>query len=326
MQKIVVLLGGNSPERKVSLVSGAEIAGQLKLSGYQVVEIDPADYEYGHDLISAIHDQKPDLVFIGLHGGEGENGILQALLAGSKIPFTGSDYKASAVAMDKLLSKIIAIQVEVPVPAYQVLNKSDFLQNKLSAFSYYQPLLSISNPAQAIVIKPIDAGSSVGVHIINAENEWKAALADAFQYSEKILIEEYIEGRELTVTMLDGAALPVVEIKPNNGFYDYPNKYTAGNTNYIAPADLTPRETRTIQDFAVRIWQAMECAGYGRIDFRYDGRTFYFLEVNTLPGMTELSLTPMAAKAVGLSFGDLLDKIIGTVNQKSTKINKSLNQ
>jgi len=317
MQKIVVLLGGNSPERKVSLVSGSEIAGQLKQSGYQVVEIDPADYQYGHELINAIQSQQPDLVFIGLHGGEGENGILQAMLAGSKIPFTGSDYKASAVAMDKLLSKIIAIQAGVPVPAYITIDKSDYKQGKLS-FSKSKLFLSELNPNPEIVVKPLDAGSSVGVHIVADEIKWNEALADAFQYSEKILIEEYIAGRELTVTMLDKKALPVVEIKPHKGFYDYPNKYSAGNTDYFAPAELNPQETQTIQNYAVRIWQAMDCNGYGRIDFRYDGKTFYFLEVNTLPGMTPLSLTPMAAKAVGISFGDLLDKIISTVINKST--------
>ena len=119
------------------------------------------------------------------------------------------------------------------------------------------------------------------------------------------------------MTILDKEALPVVEIKPHQGFYDYPNKYTAGNTNYIAPAELSPSEVKTVQNYAVRIWRAMECSGYGRIDFRYDGNTFYFLEVNTLPGMTPLSLTPMAAKAIGINFGDLLDKIISTVTKNS---------
>ena len=317
MQKIVVLLGGNSPERKVSLVTGSEVAGQLRKNGYQVFEIDPADYECGHELISAIHSLKPDLVFIGLHGGEGENGILQAMLAGSKIPFTGSDYKASALAMDKLLSKIIALREEVPVPAYHIAYKSDYQQHKLSSYGEIRQLLSPSDPSKELVVKPVDAGSSVGVHIVKDDKEWEAALADAFQYSDKVLMEEFIAGRELTVTVLDNEALPVVEIKPHKGFYDYPNKYTAGNTNYIAPAELTPSEVKIIQDYAVRIWRAMECSGYGRIDFRYDGNTFYFLEVNTLPGMTPLSLTPMAAKAVGINFGDLLDKIISTVTKNS---------
>ncbi|MFO7659843.1 MAG: D-alanine--D-alanine ligase [Candidatus Cloacimonadaceae bacterium] len=315
MQKIVVLLGGKSPERKVSLVSGSEISKQLKLNGYQVIEMDPADYETGHELISAIDVRKPDLVFIGLHGGEGENGILQAMLAGSRIPFTGSDYKASAVAMDKLLSKIIAMQIEVPVPKHKILYKSDYQLNRLQSFDDYQKTLLKSGSAHELVVKPNDAGSSVGVHIVKAEKSWLKALADAFRYAEKVLVEEYIEGRELTVTILDKEALPVVEIKPHNGFYDYPNKYTSGNTDYIAPAELNQTEVNMVQDYAVRIWQAMECSGYGRIDFRYDGKTFYFLEVNTLPGMTPLSLTPMAAKAVGISFGDLLDRIIGTLKR-----------
>lgn len=316
MQKIVVLLGGKSPERKVSLVSGSEISKQLKSNGYQVIDMDPADYEQGHGLIQAIAVQKPDLVFIGLHGGEGENGILQAMLAGSKIPFTGSDYKASAVAMDKLLSKIIALQIGVPVPKYKVIYQYDYQTNQLQSCAECLQLLSNSDTAGELVVKPVDAGSSVGVHIVNDESAWQKALADAFQYSERVLVEQYIEGRELTVTILDKEALPVVEIRPHSGFYDYPNKYTSGNTDYIAPAELDQQEVSMIQDYAVRIWQAMECSGYGRIDFRYDGKTFYFLEVNTLPGMTPLSLTPMAAKAVGISFGELLDRIIGTVNRK----------
>jgi len=315
MQKIVVLIGGKSPERKVSLVSGSEISKQLKSNGYQVIEMDPADYEKGHELIQAIDVHKPDLVFIGLHGGEGENGILQAMLAGSKIPFTGSDYKASAVAMDKLLSKIIALQVGVPVPKYSIVYKYDYQTNRLQSYAECLQMLSNSETAKELVVKPVDAGSSVGVHIVNDESSWQKALADAFQYSDRVLVEEYIEGRELTVTILDKEALPVVEIKPHSGFYDYPNKYTSGNTDYIAPAELDQQEVSMVQDYAVRIWQAMECSGYGRIDFRYDGKTFYFLEVNTLPGMTPLSLTPMAAKAVGISFGELLDRIIGTVNK-----------
>lgn len=313
MLKIVVLLGGKSPEREVSLVSGREISKQLVLNGYQVSELDPADYAFGHELIAAIQQIHPDLVFIGLHGGDGENGILQAMLDGNGIAYTGSGFKASAVAMDKLLSKYIARQAEVPVPAFLLLEKSN--QQFLSTLTYDSLVIQLNQHSarQEVVIKPVDAGSSVGVHIVSSAAAFDQALQDAFLYSDKVMAEEYVVGRELTVTMLDGEVLPVVEIKPKNGFYDYPNKYTPGNTIYQAPAELNEAETKQVQNYARRIWKAMECAGYGRIDFRYDGTEFYFLEVNTLPGMTPLSLTPMAAKAVGIDFDELLDRIIGSV-------------
>jgi D-alanine-D-alanine ligase len=318
MLKIIVLLGGNSPERQVSLVSGAEIARQLRLNGHHVSELDPADFSAGHELIAAIYNHHPDLVFIGLHGGDGENGILQAMLEGSKIPFTGSGFKASAVAMDKLLSKFIAGQAGVPVPSFLMYNKTETNDNTKLTYDIIKSALSSTNSAKEIVIKPVDAGSSVGVHIVSGEDGFQNAITDAFKYSEKLMVEEYIAGRELTVTILDGTALPVVEIKPRNGFYDYPNKYTAGNTVYQAPAELAPDETQKVQHYAMKIWQAMECSGYGRIDFRYDGKEFYFLEVNTLPGMTPLSLTPMAAKAVGINFSELLDRIIDSVQSEKS--------
>jgi D-alanine-D-alanine ligase len=313
MSKVAVLLGGTSPEREVSLVSGAEIAQQLRLNGHQVCEFDPADFAFGHELLAAIHQTQPDLVFLGLHGGDGENGVLQALLGSSGLRFTGSGFKASAVAMDKLLSKYIASQAEVPYPDYYVLEKSDFTRGLCGSYDEYRRGFAASGTGAEIVVKPAEAGSSVGVHIVKDEVSWQAALQDAFLYSNKVLVEQYIEGRELTVTVLDGVAMPVVEIKPHNGFYDYPNKYTAGNTTYVAPAELNDSEAKKVQDFAVKIWQAMNCSGYARIDFRYNSRQFYFLEVNTLPGMTPLSLTPMAAKAVGISFGELLERIIGAI-------------
>lgn len=310
MLSIVVLLGGSSPEREVSLTSGKEISAQLRLNGHKVTEIDPAEFPFWHDMIKAILETNPDLVFIGLHGGDGENGVLQAILSGSTIPYTGSQFKASVIAMDKLLSKYIAEQAKVPVPQFILYNKSG---NNSVGFNPQQEMIDkYNNPnlASILVIKPNDAGSSVGVHILSAEQNPADAINEAFKYSEQVLIEEFIEGRELTVTVLDGTPLPVVEIIPKQGFYDYPNKYTKGNTTYIAPANLTTTETLDIQNHALNVWKAMGCKGYARIDFRYNGTEFFFLEVNTLPGMTPLSLTPMAAKAMGMDFGTLLDKII----------------
>jgi D-alanine-D-alanine ligase len=322
MLNVIVLLGGKSSEREVSLVSGKEISKQLALNGHKVIELDPADYQFGHELITAIKSFKADLVFIGLHGGEGENGILQAMLDGSSIPYTGSGYKASAVAMDKMYAKLIAQYANVPVPQSLIFSRQD-CENKLyPSFKDCLEKLSQDKLNSKLVVKPADAGSSVGVHIIDNESDYTNAIADAMQYSEKIMAEEFIAGRELTVTVLNGKALPVVEIKPHQGFYDYSSKYTKGFTDYQAPADLSTEESIIVQEYAVNIWHAMECSGYARIDFRYDGKVFYFLEVNTLPGMTPLSLTPMAAKAVGMNFGELLEAIMSIASHKSQTITK----
>ncbi len=320
--KIVVLLGGNSPERDVSLVSGAEIAGQLVRDGHDVVSLDPAAYPTGHEMISAVKAESPALVFIALHGGEGENGVVQAQLTGSRIPFTGSGFKASAVAMDKLLTKLMASTAGIPVPAHTVLELDKFENGAYRDGGEYFDRLAGRESEQTLVLKPADAGSSVGVHIVSDTSEWDEALADAFRYSRLVLAEQYIAGRELTVTVLDGEALPVVEIRPRQGFYDYRNKYNKGNTDYDAPAALEPGEKRRIQVKAVRMWRIVNCSGYARIDFRYDGKTFYFLEVNTLPGMTPLSLTPMAAQAAGIDFGGLLDRIIRSALQAFKNTNR----
>ncbi len=309
--KIVVLLGGNSPEREVSLNSGKMISRQLAESGHEVIEIDPADYAYQHDMLIELHQINPETVFIGLHGGDGENGRIQAILDAEKIRYTGSGFKASAMAMDKLVSKLIARESGIPVPRYFVMNKKS-----MGAFGnlYQMVLQAIFANAEGgkLVVKPVDAGSSVGVNIVCSEKEFISAVHDALEFSNLAIAEEYIEGRELTVTILNGIPLPVVEIKPHQGWYNYFNKYKEGTTSYHVPADISSEEAAVIQEYALKIWQALDCAGYARIDFRSDGKDFFFLEVNTLPGMTSLSLTPMAAKAIGISFGELLEKIISS--------------
>ncbi len=309
MLKIVVLLGGKSPERDVSLVSGAEVAKELRLQGNVVFEIDPAAFSRGSDMLNAISSTGADVVFNGLHGGDGENGIIQAMLAQSGFRSTGSDFKASSIAMDKLISKLLAMKAGVPVPRYWICDKSDF-QNLPPAFSDVCHEIYHKEENTRLVIKPVDAGSSVGISIINSDAEWLPAMEEAFRYAERVIVEAFVEGKELTVTVLAGKALPVVEIRPVNGWYDYKSKYTKGETEYISPDTLTAEETAKVQHYALKVWQIMQCSGYARIDFRYNGTYFYFLEVNTLPGMTPLSLTPMAAKAIGMTFGDLLKEII----------------
>ncbi|HNV62004.1 MAG TPA: D-alanine--D-alanine ligase [Candidatus Cloacimonas acidaminovorans] len=306
MEKIVVLKGGTSPEREVSLVSGAEIASALRNMDYSVIEIDPADYPKLSDLLTAIQNEQPLLVFNGLHGGSGENGELQAALSLAGIKFTGSGFKASCFSMDKYISKLIALAEGIPVPKY-ILMREDLLEDYQDVEDYSGFSNQLGLP---IIVKPNDAGSSVGISRVECLEDLKPAVQKALQYSHSVLLEEYIPGRELTVTIIDSEAYPVVEIKPLEGWYDYTNKYTHGKTKYEAPAQIDDTVAKLLQLYALRLWKAFGLSGYARIDFRYDGLKPYFLEVNTLPGMTSLSLTPMAAKAAGMSFQELLQKII----------------
>ena len=306
MKNICVLKGGNSSEREVSLKSGAAIAAELRELGFQVSELDPADHPDLDELLAAIKAEHTDLVFIGLHGGLGENGKLQAALDLAGIPFTGSGFEACCVTMDKYLSKLVAQAEGIPTPAY-IMMREDLIcdyntDEDLTGF--------VSALGMPVVVKPNDGGSSVGISIVKQIGDLKSAVRAAFNESRQVLVERFISGRELTVTVLDGQALPVVEIKPLQGWYDYRNKYTKGNTEYIAPAVLQPAVAQLVQLYAARLWKAFGLKGYARVDFRYDGEKAWFLEVNTLPGMTSLSLTPMAAKAAGISFAGLLEKII----------------
>lgn len=306
MKNICVLKGGNSSEREVSLKSGSAITAELLGLGYQVFELDPADHPDLDGLLSAMKTQNADLVFMGLHGGLGENGKLQAALELAGIPFTGSGFEACSMTMDKYVSKLIASAEGVPTPAC-ILMREDLITD----YNTDDDLLGfIGGLGMPVVVKPNDGGSSVGISIVERIQDLKPAVALAFRESGQVLLEQFINGRELTVTVLDGKALPVVEIKPLQGWYDYQNKYTKGNTEYIAPADLEPAVAHLVQLYATRLWKAFGLKGYARVDFRYDGDKAWFLEVNTLPGMTSLSLTPMAAKAAGISFAGLLEKII----------------
>lgn len=300
-KKILILSGGLSEEADVSRITASEIQQALQAQSYQTQLIDPADFPSYCEMVTAIKKQAPDIVFNGLHGTDGEDGKIQALLQLENIPFTGSDYNSSALAMDKEISGMIAQQIGIPLPRRLIFQDS-------SEFTPQQIEDVLGLP---LVIKPNNSGSSCGITVISDEMQMIPAFSLAKVYSQKVIFEEFITGRELTVTILGSKALPVVEIKPKTGWYDYANKYTKGNTIYESPAKLSDHETEIIQEFAKRIFFQLGCSVYGRVDFRYDGDFFYFLEVNTLPGMTPLSLTPMAAAAAGIDFQELLTRIIG---------------
>ena len=306
MDKIAVLEGGTSPEREISLRSGEAIAKALREKGYEVIELDPADYSDFYSLISKLRTEKISIVFIGLHGGTGENGELQAALSLAGFKYTGSGPKACTLTMDKYVSKLMALDEGIPAPEY-ILMREDLLNDYQDPIDFSAIEAKLGLP---IIVKPNDSGSSVGISIVDKLFELKDAVKLALTYSDSVLLEQYIPGKELTATVLDGKALPLIEIRPLNGWYDFNNKYSKGHSEYLCPAPVEESVSQLIQLYAERLWKVLGLKGYARIDFRYDGNKPYFLEVNTLPGMTDLSLTPMAAKAVGINFPELVDKIV----------------
>jgi len=316
MERITVLKGGDSPEREVSLVSGAAIANGLRGSGLEVTELDPADFSSLDKLIDRLKELGTGLIFLGLHGGSGENGQLQAALDLAGLRYTGSGFQACALTMDKYVAKLLAREEGVPVADW-VLLRGD----QLGDYEDPRDLQGIVDKlGLPLIVKPNAGGSSVGISKVETTDQLREATQQALKYSSSALLERFIPGRELTVTVLDGIALPVVEIKPFSGWYDYANKYNAGRSEYLAPAPIEEAVAQLIQMYAERLWQVFGLRSYARIDFRYDGDQPYFLEVNTLPGMTPLSLTPMAAKAVGISFADLVVKIAHlALNQDKTE-------
>ena len=327
--RIIVLMGGDSTEREVSLVSGDQISKALTENGHDVIKIDPSasrdeqtalnnsdrhwigiDYP-DFELLPAHRGSlylknilitkrlKPDVVFNALHGGKGENGIVQGMLDAAEIPYTGSDRLASTLAMEKDISKQYFRRVNIPVPKGTMLNR---------------PGASRKNVKQLqlpLVIKPNDQGSTIGLHIIETEQQIDEALSDAFRYSNKVIVEEYIAGRELTVSILKTRALPVLEIIPKHSLYDYECKYSDGMSTYQVPAKLDDTVARSIQTLALKAHRILGCSGYSRVDFRLNNDNQpYILEVNTLPGMTGTSLVPKAAKAAGITFNTLVETIV----------------
>ncbi len=284
---MAVLKGGFSTEREVSLRSGAAVANGLRLAGYMVEEID----------ITSVNVKIPhnvEAVFIALHGAFGEDGEIQNILENMKIPYTGSCPAASRLAFNKLETKKVLVSKGVPTPRYEVLTK--FEAHRLS---------------YPVVIKPVRQGSSIGVHRVLQEADLQEAFNDAIKYDELVLMEEYIEGAELTVGIVGDEALPVIEIRAPDGNYDYKAKYTKGVTEYLVPAPLDRKTTLLVQELAMATFKALNAYGYARVDIRLSKEGLpYVLELNSIPGFTETSLLPKAAKAAGYSFHELCDKIM----------------
>ncbi|SVB24639.1 uncharacterized protein METZ01_LOCUS177493 [marine metagenome] len=293
-EKVIgVLMGGLSPEREVSLASGNAVLEAVKRKGLSGVGIDVSN-----DISFAVNKNKVDIAFIALHGVYGEDGSIQGLLEYEKIPYTGPGVLASALAYDKVKSKEIFKFNEIPTADYQVFYREEKEKHERK----------LNFP---IVVKPSNQGSSIGVSIVREEKEWIAALELAFRYSKEILVEKFIEGKLLAVGMNGEQPMPIVHIKPKSAFYDYEAKYTRGKTEYTCPAELSKKEIECCEDVAVKVYRVLRGNGMPRVDLILDAEGVpYVLEMNTIPGMTQTSLLPMAAKKSGIEFDDLVIEIL----------------
>ncbi len=334
--KVVVLAGGISTERDVSLCSGSMIYRALKAKGHQAVLLDVyLGYEddpegiFERDVdwaaqIGAVSDKNPDIetikalrkdggrsffgpnvlricqsadkVFMALHGANGEDGKIQACFELLGIPYTGTDFVSSAMAMDKGITKDIFAAHQIPTPQGFRIKKGE---NSPASIAY------------PVIVKACCGGSSVGVSIARDASEYERALKEAFAYDNEAIVEQYIQGREFSVGVIEGKALPVIEIAPKQGFYDYRNKYQAGSTIETCPADLPVESAKRMQEIAERVFAALRMKAYARMDFMMDAEgNPYCLEANTLPGMTPTSLLPQEAAAVGIDFNELCEKLL----------------
>lgn len=300
VMKVAVLYGGTSGEREVSLSSGKGIINALEKKGHEVIGID-----FNPSKINELLTLDVDVVFIGLHGRFGEDGRIQGLLDMLNIPYVGSGVLGSALAMNKVKAKRIMESVGIRVAKDQAINAETFSRESF--------VLEIDYP---VVVKPASEGSTIGITIANNEQELLAGIEEAFKHDEDVLIEEFIAGMEVTVSVLGKKgveqALPVIEIVPKNKFYDYEAKYAPGGSDHIIPARVSDEITVYLQKNAVLAHQSLNCKTYSRTDFivPFDGSLPVVLEVNTLPGMTPTSLFPDAAKEIGLSYEDMIERLI----------------
>jgi D-alanine-D-alanine ligase len=303
--RILVLMGGVSTERDVSLSTGRAVAEALKTAGHTITEYDlaPASGRDVQDLVSSPELGAADVVFLALHGGEGEDGRIQALLDLLGVAYTGSGVCSSAICMDKALSKSMFGYHGISTPEWSCLKDEEVNPDAV------QKAVSTAG-GLPVVVKPVDQGSTIGISIVRRHEDLERAIALARHYSQAVLFERYIEGRELSVPIVGDDVFPIVEIRPKDGFYDYERKYTKGMSEYLCPAPIEERLARRIEQDAMKAFKVLGCEGFGRVDIRLgeDGIP-YFLEVNTIPGMTETSLVPMGARARGISFPELCDRV-----------------
>lgn len=293
-RKIAVLMGGLSAEREISLKTGRAVLVALLERGCDAVAID-----VGRDLPGQLKTAGAELAFICLHGRHGEDGTVQGLLEMMQIPYTGSGVMASSVAMDKVVTKQILLYHEISTPGFIVYRAGDDRAALLGRCRHFP-----------LVIKPAREGSTIGISIAHDRAQLEAGLDEALRHDDLILVEDFIQGDEVTVSVLNGAPLPIIKIVPKSGFYDYASKYTPGQTEYLLPAPLEAVLYNRLQEVAVAACRALSCRGAARVDFMVRDREFFCLEVNTIPGMTATSLLPKAAAAAGVPFSELAMQIL----------------
>jgi D-alanine-D-alanine ligase len=295
-KRVAVMMGGLSREREISLKTGKAILKALTEKGYMVTSIDVGD-----DIAEKLVKEKIECAFLALHGRFGEDGTIQGMLELMRIPYTGSGVLASALAMHKIMSKKFFLCEKIPTPCFEVFQREEIKKD---------PPKKISLPLP-IVVKPAREGSTIGISIVRKDEELGSALKKAGEYDEEILVEEFMKGREITVGILENIPLPVIEIVPKSGFYDYYSKYTKGETQYILPARIPREKYLYAQEIGLRAFQELGCSSLGRVDLMTDeDENPFVIDVNTMPGMTETSLLPKAASYAGIPFEDLVERIL----------------
>jgi D-alanine-D-alanine ligase len=300
---VAVLKGGRSLERQVSLRSGARVEDALERLGHEVVALDVSQ-----DLIERLRDASPDVAFIAMHGRDGEDGTVQELLEILDIPYTGSGVLACVRATDKVLAKHLMIEAGIPTPEFFAFSETAFRElGAADALPAIEERLDFP-----IVVKPSSQGSALGIKFASSAADVPAALVAAFSYDSRVLLERHVDGRDLAVSILDGEPLPVVEAVPTgDGFYDFEARYEIGRTEFVCPAALPDGLTEQAQELALRTYRLLGCSAFGRVDLMLgaDGE-LTVLEANPIPGLTETSLLPQAAEAAGISFDELVGRIV----------------
>jgi len=285
---IGVLMGGASSEREISLASGRAVLDSLLRMGFRAHAIDAKER-----LVEQLREKAVDVAFVALHGRWGEDGTVQGLLEMLRLPYTGSGVLGSAVAMDKCVAKLVMDSLAVPTPFSKV-----YRADHDAAF----PI--------PFVVKPAREGSTIGISIVREESQAAAAVQDALCYDRKLLLEEYINGPEITVGVVNGTVLPIVEVRPETGFYDFTAKYTKGMTRYIVPAPVDEPAADRAREIARTVWTHFELSGCARVDMLLDGGVPKVIDINTSPGMTETSLIPKAWQQLGRTFDELIEEIL----------------
>jgi D-alanine-D-alanine ligase len=293
---ITVMYGGESAEREISIKSGTAVAKALASLGHNVMTVDPIDPDW-------VLPVGTDVVFLALHGTFGEDGRIQEQLEKIGVPYTGCGVEASRIGFDKIETKRRCVRKNVPTPRYFVARSPNVEFPKDWKFP--------------VVVKPARQGSSVGLQIVEKAEQWNIALIKALEFDSEVLVEEFIKGKEVTVAILDETPLPIVEIRPKSGVYDYTSKYTVGATEYICPANIDPVTAERIRTAALSVFRAVGARDYARVDLIVSDVNPYVLEINTLPGMTETSLFPKAAAAAGISYPQLCEKMVELALRRS---------